>query len=162
MRYIDVDVEGITQNLLAADLVFKTQRDSLINLSDNYSGNLTGATNINEAMSILDSFTGGDGTGVVTESDPIARAELTRTINNINDMIVAYDGALASTHIFTHNLDTEFLKCTVWVNEDQGWQNSIVPITIIDPNTIRVEVSYPKEVRIIVQNINDISKTYGI
>lgn len=153
MRYIDVLVNGITQNILAIDLVFESTSAQNIRLHDTYSGNLTGVNNLNSALRLMDNFSGGSG---------IDNTALDRTINNINDLTILYEGAPALVHMFVHNLDTEYLKFNIWVEEVSGWQNSIVPITIIDNNRVKVELTEPKSVRIIVEDISDISKTYGL
>ena len=194
MRYIDVDTNGLTQNLLAVDLRFKQVSDTLINLTGTNTNNLAGANNLAEAMEILDNFVGGEGTGgglvdgtitvidedgnetggitkivfdevIVTGVNEVTvglDGNLDRVVQNINDNTVIYEGIQALTHIFTHNMQTEFFKYSVWVEEEAGWQNSIVPITIVDINTVKVELSQAKSVRIILENLNDVSKTYGL
>lgn len=154
MKYIDIITsEGITQNVLATDLIFKSVSASTITIK-NYSGNLVNASNLEDALDILDSVVG-TSTGTSDES-------LDRTINSINDRTKVCEGVAALSHTFIHNFDSEFLKIDVWVEEDIGWQNSIVPITIVDSNKVRVDISLPKSVRIIVENINDVTKTYGL
>ncbi len=154
MKYIDVITsEGITQNVLAADLLFKTQSSSTINIK-NYNGNLEGALNLSDALDKIDVLVG----GVVGTSEE----SLDRTINSINDRTKVYEGVAALSHTFIHNFDSEFLKIDVWIEEDIGWQNSIAPITIIDSNKVRVDITSPKSVRIIIENINDVIKTYGL
>ncbi len=190
MRYIDVTTGTLTQNLLAVDLRFKVTSDSLIQLTGENYNNLANASTLDEAMSVLDGLVGGTGTGngtitlidedgaetpniskivfdevIVTgvnEATVSLDGNLDRVIQNINDNTVIYEGVPSLSHIFVHNLDSEFFKFDVWVEEIIGWQNSIVPITIVDNNTVRVDLTEEKSVRIILSDINNITKTYGL
>ncbi len=164
MRYIDITVNGIIQNVLALDLVFQRTDASNILTGTEHIKNLINTTNLKEVVERIDSMvlpSGGDpGTGS-GDADAV-EAALDRTIENINDLIVLYEGVPALLHTFAHNLDTEYIKFDVWVEETQGWQNSIVPITILDNNRVQVQLAQPRSVRIIVESIDEISKTYGL
>ena len=190
MKYIDVIINELTENLLAVDLKFKRHADTLIKLTGNQTKNLAGITDLSGAMEVLDGFSGGDsvdGRITVIDDEGLETPDITRivfnevvvtginevtvgsndssidnVVNAINDRVVIYEGVLSLEHIFIHNLNSEFFKFNVWVQESVGWQNSIVPITIVDNNTVKVELSIAKPVRIILENINNISKTYGI
>ena len=195
MKYIDVIINELTENLLAVDLKFKVQADTLVKLTGTPTKNLVGITDLASAMEVLDEFSGGDavdGRVTIIDGEGIETPDVTRivfdevvvtgvnevtvstgtgtvdettidaVVNSINDRLVIYEGIAALEHIFIHNLDSEFFKFNVWVEETIGWQNSIVPITVVDNNTVKVELSQPKPVRIILENINDVSKTYGI
>ncbi len=189
MKYIDITTNAspFTQNVLAMDLIFETTTDANINLSS-HSKNLKNMHTLSDAMLYLDNLSlsavsSGSGTISIQDQNGVSynpsvivfdevnqintttvnvTGSLDRVINNINDRTVIYEGAAATSHTFNHNLNSEFLKINVWVKETVGWQNSIVPITIVDQNTIIVLVSVAKQIRIIVEDINHISKTYGI
>jgi len=186
MRYIDVTTGTLTQNLLAVDLRFKVTSDSLIRISNNMTQNLSGVSTLDQAMNVLDNFSGNSGSLTLLDEDGVETPNITkivfdevivtgvneatvsldgnldRVVQNINDGTVIYEGVPSLVHEFIHNLDTEFFKFDIWVEEDIGWQNSIVPITIIDNNTVRVNLTEERSVRIILSDINNISKTYGI
>ena len=149
MRYIDVTNNNITQTVKAVDLRFKSILENLINVNPR-NGNLKGINTLNKVLDILDTSIGVNDTSI------------DNVINNINDSTVLYEGSANLNHIFVHNMNTEFFKYDIWILEDVGWQNSIVPITIIDENTVKVELSQPKSCRIILQNIKNITKTYGL
>ena len=153
MRYIDVTNNNITQTVKAADLRFKSILENLINVNPR-NGNLKGINTLNKVLDILDTSIGVNDTSIDKTIDNV--------INNINDSTVLYEGSANLNHIFVHNMNTEFFKYDIWILEDVGWQNSIVPITIIDENTVKVELSQPKSCRIILQNIKNITKTYGL
>jgi len=156
MRYIDVITSGnIKQNVLAIDLIFKTSHSSTITVKQ-YTGNLKNTHNLEQALDKLDVLT------VTGEAGSGSSESLDRTIKSINDRTKIYEGVKALEHIFIHNFDSEFLKIDVWVEEEIGWQNSIVPITITNSNTVIVKTTSAKAVRIIVENINDVTKTYGL
>jgi hypothetical protein len=153
MRYIDVtNSDGIVQNVKASDLRFKSVISNTINTAPGV-GNLAGVNNLADALAVVDTLSTGTGTDSL---------EVERVINNINDNNVMYEGAVNVQHIFNHNLDTEFFQYNIWVLETAGWQNSIVPITIINENTVQVDLSPARACRIILQSIENISKTYGI
>ncbi len=193
MRYIDVIINELTENLLAVDLRFKVTVDTLIKLTGNKNKNLVGVDNLQGAMDVLDSFSGGDsvdGRVTIIDGEGLETPDVTRivfdevvvtgvnevtvqtgsvdentvdaVVNSINDRLVIYEGVSSLEHIFVHTLDSEFFKFSIWVEETIGWQNSIVPITIVDNNTVKVELSQARPVRIILENINDVSKTYGL
>ena len=191
MKYIDIITsQGITQNLLAIDLVFENTSDATINLSGENLNNLAGMTKLSEAINFLDNLSDtGIGSGssltlydedgniynnieklifdevIITgnkEATVMLDSSLDRALNNINSNRAVYEGVPSKTHIFNHNLDTEFLKIDVWVQETVGWQNSIVPVTIIDNNSLKVLISKEKAVRIILEDISTITKTFGI
>ena len=153
MRYIDVTNNNITQTVKAVDLRFKSILENLINVNPR-NGNLKGINTLNKVLDILDTSIGVNDTSIDKTIDNV--------INNINDSTVLYEGSANLNHIFVHNMNTEFFKYDIWILEDVGWQNSIVPITIIDENTVKVELSQPKSCRIILQNIKNITKTYGL
>lgn len=153
MRYIDVTNNNITQTVKAVDLRFKSILENLINVNPR-TGNLKGINTLNKVLDILDTSIGVNDTSIDKTIDNV--------INNINDSTVLYEGSANLNHIFVHNMNTEFFKYDIWILEDVGWQNSIVPITIIDENTVKVELSQPKSCRIILQNIKNITKTYGL
>jgi len=185
MRYIDITTDNITQNLLAIDLEFQSilSNNILLDKSKNVK-NLKDATTLDDVVAYVDLLNQNsssnlnyiDSKGIYYNPENIIFDEieeidtttikvtgsLQRVVNNINDSIAIYEGEAANLHEFNHNLDSEFLKINVWVKEDIGWQNSITPITIIDPNNIIVQLSKPKKVRIIIDDIKNISKTYGL
>jgi hypothetical protein len=154
MRYEDILIDGIVTNVRCSDLIFKNILEDLVSV-DSRTGNLDGVTSLSGALDILDNFTG-TGTGTGTDT-----AALDRTISNINNNTVMLE-TVGTIINFNHGLNTEFFKYSIWVLEENGWQNSIVPITIIDNNTVRVELYEDKSIRIILEKIEDITKTYGL
>jgi len=189
MRYIDITTtSGIVQNVLAIDLEFELLSDSSIILSKTHLKNLAGMNKLDEAMEYLDNLTSSISEGSLTlfdengqsysniskiifdevivtgdrEATVFLDGSLDNTINNINNNKSIYEGIASKLHIFNHNMDSEYLNINVWVYEEIGWQNSIVPITILDNNSVQVQLSIAKPIRIIIENINNISKTFGI
>jgi hypothetical protein len=90
--------------------------------------------------------------------------ELDAVVSNINANMATTQENAASTHTFAHNLNSEMLNVTVWTKEDvdggKAWQNSIVATTIVDANNIKVELTTPKEVRIICEKVADVSRLF--
>ena len=146
MKYIDVFNEdlNVLQTILALDLQFKTTISDNINIRP-YTGFLYGASNISQALTIINNNGGVGGSGGSGVSGG-----------------VAFEGANSNEYIFNHEQGSEFLDISVWVLEDVGWQNKIVPITIIDQDNIKVQLPTVQSCRIVVQNIQNITKTYGI
>jgi hypothetical protein len=150
MRYLDITKNNLTENVALNDFRFKTFIPEIVNVVG-YEQNLRNVTNLDEALKFLDTLDlGVAGSGV----------EIDNIVNNINDSIVFYEGSENTEHVFVHDLNTDIFKYDIWVLEEAGWQNSIVPITIIDLNTVKVELTALKSCRIILQDIRDISKTY--
>lgn len=156
MRYVDITNNNITQNVKAVDLRFKSTLENLINIRSR-TGNLQSANTLDKALDILDKISNQNDT-----STGVNATSIDNIINNINDNTLLYEGSENLNHVFIHNMDTEFFRYDIWILEDIGWQNSIVPITIMDENTVKVELSQPKSCRIILQNIENITKTYGL
>jgi len=149
MRYYDIQYNNITHSVKANDLRFKTYISDIINVSG--VNNLKDSHTLTEALNVLDDLKIG-----------VNDASLDSVVKNINDNTLLYEGTSAKQHLFIHNLNTEFLNYSVWVLESIGWQNSIVPVTIIDQDQVLVELAQPKSCRIILNSITDISKTYAI
>lgn len=153
MRYIDITLNGITETLKASDLRFKTQIEDTINIRSR-NKNLIGMNNLSQALDYLDDLS----VSSVGGGDSI---ELDQTILSINSRIKSYESGPQFIHEFKHDMNTEYLKYDIWVY-DNGWVNNIVPIRIIDQDTVEVQLTRELSCRIILTNINDITKTYNI
>lgn len=58
-------------------------------------------------------------------------------------------GAAALVHTVTHNLNTDMFVFTVMTEDAQGvYRNDIVPVEIVDANTIKVELSEARKVKV--------------
>jgi len=186
MKFIDVEYNNVSENVLAETLLFQNTADSLVLLS-NMNNKLSASNNLNDALKVIDNLEDMDITSsyddvtykninhlVFNNVELVGENKLkinnpadenldaiNNIVNNLNDQIVIYEGDEAMSHTFIHNLDTEFFTMSIFVKNVIGWQNNIVPVTIIDQNTIRVDLHEPKKIRMILNKIDNISKTYG-
>lgn len=143
MRYLDIIKNGLTENVGLNTFRFKSQIPSTINFIG--TGNLQNKNNVEEVLEYIDTS-----------------YDVNEVVKYINDSTIFYEGSPSIEHIFTHNLNTNIFKYDIWVLESAGWQNSIVPITIIDNSSVKVELTDAKSCRIIVQDIQDIPKVYNV
>lgn len=155
MKYVDIVNNDITQTIKANNIRFKSQLENLINVNRR-DGFLKDTTTLDQ---VLDKF---NQSNINPVNIGINTKSINNIIDNINNSYLVYEGEPNTIHIFIHNMDTEFFEYNIWILESVGWQNSIVPITIIDKNTVKVELSKAKSCRIILQKITNISKTYNI
>lgn len=57
------------------------------------------------------------------------------------------------SHVIAHGLNAEFTEWTVMVEGDDGkFRNDIVPVEEVDANTLRVDLSEPRNIKIVVRN----------
>ena len=82
---------------------------------------------------------------------------LDAVVASINSNMAIYDGIASTVHTFVHNLNSAYLTVTVWTLEDTGWSNSIVATTIVDANTLQVELTSAYAVRMIVERLANVS-----
>lgn len=67
-------------------------------------------------------------------------------------------GSPAIQHTVAHGLGSIDISVNVWVmGDDSKWRNDLVPITIYDENTVVVELTEARNVKVIIENEEDLA-----
>ena len=84
-----------------------------------------------------------------------------RLVAAINGKTYSATSAANTVHTITHNLGTEFIDVSYWVGETVNsvttWSNAIVSVTIVDVNTIVIELTEAKELRVMVEAVTTVA-----
>ena len=84
-----------------------------------------------------------------------------RLIAALNGKTYSATSAANTVHTITHNLGTEFIDVSYWVGETVNgtttWANAIVSVTIVDTNTIVIELTEAKELRVMVEAVTTVA-----
>ena len=84
-----------------------------------------------------------------------------RLIAALNGKTYSATSAANTVHTITHNLGTEFIDVSYWVGETVNgtttWSNAIVSVTIVDTNTIVIELTEAKELRVMVEAVTTVA-----
>jgi hypothetical protein len=67
------------------------------------------------------------------------------------------NSASATSHTIVHNLNSQEITANVWVKDGTSWKNHIVGITIIDNNTIQVDLTESFEVKVLVEKFDTVT-----
>lgn len=59
-----------------------------------------------------------------------------------------------TNQVITHNLNSDNISVHVWVLDSGLWRNHIVGITILDLNTIQIELLEPYPIRVLIEDYN--------
>lgn len=156
MRYINVDINNITEIIRVPDIRFKTYIEDTINIKPRQN-NLKDMNNLKHVLDYVDTLSSS-----TDSTDSTNELSLDKTINSINSRIKSYEAGPKLNHVFAHNMQTEYFSYSIWVYQNNNWINNIVPIRIIDQDTVEVVLSEELSCRIILTNINDVTKTYNI
>ncbi len=84
-----------------------------------------------------------------------------RLVAALNGKTYSATSAANTIHTITHNLGTEFIDVSYWVGETVNsvttWSNAIVSVTIVDTNTIVIELTEAKELRVMVEAVTTVA-----
>ena len=104
---------------------------------------------------------------IATEIDAINQEITTLTsgtTTSVNNLVIALNNtkyhttsASAIQHTITHNLGSQEISANVWVKDGSVWRNHIVGITIIDNNSIQIDLTEAYEIKVLVEKFDTIS-----
>lgn len=104
---------------------------------------------------------------IATEIDAINQEITTLTSDtttSVNNLVTALNNtkyhttsASAIQHDITHNLGSQEISANVWVKDGLVWRNHIVGITIIDNNSIQIDLTEAYEIKVLVEKFDTIS-----
>ena len=158
-----------TADGLASEITARQDADTAIKqgaglaTDGTYSAN-TGANYIDTAVSLkdadnkLDAALKGVSDGLASEIKARQDAN-TAIVSEINGKKYKFESATASTsHTVTHNLGTEFVNLTLWVKDpaDNKWKNDVAAVTIVDGNSLTVELTLACQVRVAVISVENL------
>jgi hypothetical protein len=80
----------------------------------------------------------------------------------INNMIFTFVSSGAATqHSVVHNMGTQMVDVTVWVKDDDlKYRNDLTGITVTDNNTVTIDLTESREVRVVVRSAEDVNIDY--
>lgn len=157
-----------------------TQVGAGLSADGSYAANVTanyidGATSLANADMLLDAATKVNeiAIGPLASLTTTAKSNLVLAINEValaagegtgalKDAINAQkfrftSGTPAATHTINHNLNSIEISVSVWVmGDDTKWRNDLVPITINDANSIVVELTEARNVKVVIENEEDL------
>jgi len=136
---------------------------------------IDGATSLANSDNLLDAATkvNEDAIGPLTS---LTTANTTNLVNAINEVAVTAGAGTdtlvaainsqkfrsssvvpAATHTIAHSLGSIEISVSVWVmSDDLKWRNDLVPITIVDANSIVIELTEARNVKVVIENEEDI------
>jgi hypothetical protein len=161
---VKANADAITQEVndrKAADNALQSELDNtqtgaglaadgsyVANESANYIAN---ATSLADADNKLD-------VAIKTVSDNVAAAQtdLSTLKTNLNGTRVTFEATDAATsYTITHNLGSQFVDVMIWVYDDNDgkWYNDQVVVSVVDDNTIQVDLTAAAKIRATIVNV---------
>ena len=144
-----------------ADAAIQTEVDSVeagaglaedgsyvVNENANY---ISGATSLADADNKLDTQVKANADAIAQVSDD--QETLKTELNNTRTTFEASDAATSYT--ITHNLGSQMIDVNVWVYDDSDgkWYNDSVVVSIVDDNTIQVDLTSAAKIRVTIVNV---------
>lgn len=118
---------------------------------------IAGAASLKAADTILDAM-------LKTTADGLAQEIIDRTTAvaslkaSLNGNTVTFESSVpATSHVITHNLASPFVTVAMWVKQDDGsFKNDIAQITLTNNNSITVDLTVAKDIRVVVTSPMDV------
>ena len=127
----------------------------------------SGQTGDNGKFSVAAGTTENAVKSLVSEMDAVKHAldSDSGAINErIDNLVVAVNAtkyktvsSSATSHTITHNLGSQEVAVATWVKDGSSWKNHIVGITIVDANTVQVDLTEAYEVKVLVEKFDDVT-----
>jgi len=120
----------------------------VVNTAANY---IAGATSLADADNKLDAQ-------VKVNTDAIAQvsADQSTLKTELNNTRTTFEASSAATsYTITHNLGSQMIDVNVWVYDDTDakWYNDSVVVSIVDDNTIQVDLTSAAKIRVTIVNV---------
>lgn len=109
------------------------------------------------ALEALDDQANLNAERIQTNTDDLVQAldDVASAVNSeVNNLVYTFTSSGAATqHVVTHSLGTQMVDVTVWVKDDDlKYRNDLTGITVTDNNTVTVDLTESREVRVIVRS----------
>ena len=150
------------------DAALKTESDraiaaegSLSSLTTAAKGNLVSAINEHDAeigdLSTLTTTETGTLVGAINEVKALAGDGVNALKTAINNARTSYTSATAATvHNITHSLGSTLVDVCVWIDRGDGvWRNDMAGVSIVDANSVKVELTAARNVRVTIEKMDD-------
>jgi len=167
---VKTNTDGLASEITArsdADTAIQTELDNTqtgagLGTDGAYTAN-TNANYISNASSLKDADDKLDAQ-VKINADGLAQEVIDRTAavndlkSSINGNTVTFESTSpATSHVVKHNLASPFVTVAMWVKQDDGsFKNDIAQITLTDNNSLTVDLTVARDIRVVVTAPTDV------
>ena len=143
----EVDRAKIAEGVVSTLTTTATNLTAAINEHDAEIGDLatlttTDKTSLVSAINEIDALVGG---GIASFKQAINDARYTETTT-----------VAATSHTITHSLGSSLVDVCVWIDRGDGvWRNDMAGVSIVDANTVQVDLTAARNIRITVEKMED-------